>query len=265
MNMGQRLRLARTRWRLRACKHVGEEPRLHGRPDIYGAPGIIRVGDRFRLSSCPMRSHLVAGPDGVLEIGHDVSVAHGAAIAAYERVQIGDGTVIGPYVIIMDTNFHGGSGDQSVQHDCRPVIIGRDCRIGSRVTITRGASIGDGTEILAGSVVSSALPAGACAAGARARVIGDAGQPDSQWDSAAAMLPLLMMEALDIGTLPDADDLLSDIPGWHDPAVGRLVVAIEAQFGVQLRASTVNGATRVADLAMTVDQARRVRAGSGRM
>jgi Acetyltransferase (isoleucine patch superfamily) len=100
------------------------------------------------------------------------SVGGGAAIAAFQQVSIGDGTRIGPYVIIMDTNFHGSPGDQSVQHDTRPVTIGAGCRIGSRVTITRGGSIGDGAEILAGSVVSSAIPA------ARARAEDERGSSD---------------------------------------------------------------------------------------
>jgi acetyltransferase-like isoleucine patch superfamily enzyme len=144
-----------------------------------GVQGRIRIGDDFRLASQPVASHLVAGVGAVLEIGHAVSIGHGAAIAAFEHVQIGDGTRIGPFVVIMDTNFHGAPGEQAVVHDCRPVVIGSHCRIGSRVTITRGATIGDGAEILSGSVVTSAIPPGMCAAGARARVIGPAGQSRS--------------------------------------------------------------------------------------
>ena len=123
-----------------------------------------------------------------LEIGDDVSIAHGAAISAYEHVQIGDGTCFGPFVLIMDTNFHSATGDHSVLHETRPVVIGKDCRIGSAVTITRGAVIGDGAEILAGSVVSSTIPSGVCAGGVRARVLGRAGDPECRWDGAAALL-----------------------------------------------------------------------------
>jgi acetyltransferase-like isoleucine patch superfamily enzyme len=171
---------------LRACEEVGDHSKLFGRPTISASGGCIRIGDRFHLASRPVRSHLVAGPRAVLEIGGDVWIGHGAAIAAFERVSIGEGTHIGPFVIIMDTNFHGAPGDQSVLHDCRPIVIGNHCRIGSRVTITRGASIGDGAEILAGSVVSSAIPPGMCAGGARARVLGRAGDAASRWPGVAA-------------------------------------------------------------------------------
>ncbi len=78
----------------------------------------------FHLASRPVPSHLVAGPGAILHIGNDVSIGCGAAIAAIQHVHIGDGTRIGPFVIIMDTNFHGAPGDQSLQHDCRPVTIG---------------------------------------------------------------------------------------------------------------------------------------------
>jgi acetyltransferase-like isoleucine patch superfamily enzyme len=167
---------------LRGCERVGHMTRLYGRPTLLVSGGHIRIGDRFRLASQPVASHLAAGGGGVLEIGDDVWIGHGAAIAAFERVQIGHGTRIGPFVIIMDTNFHRMGGDQAVQHDCRPVMIGEGCRIGSRVTITRGATIGDGAEILAGSVVSSAIPPGACAGGARARVLGRAGDRPAFWN-----------------------------------------------------------------------------------
>jgi acetyltransferase-like isoleucine patch superfamily enzyme len=188
MRMGvfDRLQAARVSWALRMCESVGAEPSLHGWPTIYAKPGRVRIGDGFQLWSRPIESHLHAGPEGMLEIGDDVSIAHGAAISAYEHVQIGDGSCLGPFVVIMDTNFHGPTGDQSLIHETRPVIIGKNCRIGSGVTITRGAVIGDGAQILAGSVVSSVIPPGVCAGGARARVLGRAGDPACRWEADVA-------------------------------------------------------------------------------
>jgi acetyltransferase-like isoleucine patch superfamily enzyme len=221
--------------------------------------GRILIGDRFRLASRPVCSHLVAGPLAVLEIGHDVSIGHGAAVAAFERVQIGRGTCIGPFVVIMDTNFHGAAGDLSVRHECRPVVIGSDCRIGSRVTITRGASIGDGAEILAGSVVSSAIPGGVCAGGGRARIVGRAGEAASRWDGAAAVLPELVMRVFGLEAPPDLDTVPFDIPGWNAPGVMRLLTAIENRFGVSIEAPAVNGASSLAGVAAAVEQARHAR------
>jgi acetyltransferase-like isoleucine patch superfamily enzyme len=257
MSVRASLLSARNAFWLRRCTHVGHHPQLRGRPSLELEGGRIRIGDRFRLASRPVVSHLAAGPQGVLEIGSDVTIGHGAAIASYELVRIGDDTQIGPYVIIMDTNFHSASGDQSLAHDCRPVIIGRHCRIGSRVTITRGVWIGDGAEILAGSVVSSAIPPGVCAGGARARILGRAGDTASRWDSAAAMLPELVMSAFHLDTPVDLGTGPADVTPWDDAGVVRLLAAIEDHFGVALDRRIVGSAKSFSELAEAVEHSRR--------
>jgi len=218
--------------------------------------GRIQIGDRFRLASRPVTSHLVTGPRGVLEIGHDVSIAHGAAIAAFQSVRIGDGTCMGPFAVIMDTNFHRAPGDQSVQHECRPVLIGGGCRIGSRVTITRGAIIGDGAEILAGSVVSSVISTGVCAGGVSARILGRVGEVGSRWDGAAAQLPELVREALGREVPPDLESSPSSILGWDGRGVQRLLALVENRFGVSLDLTGVSVARSLADVAAAVERAR---------
>ncbi len=242
------------RW-LRACASVGEKPYAAGKPTIEVYGGQVRIGDHFRLASRPVASHLTAGPGAVLYIGNDVSIGCGAAVAAFQHVSIGDRTRIGPYVIIMDTGFHGASGDQSIRHDCRPVTIGDGCRIGSRVTITRGATIGDGAEILAGSVVSSAIPPGVCAAGGRARIIGRAGDVRSRWDSAAAVLPDMLMASLGLKSPPDLDS--SPIPThlWTEARMQGVLSAIEDRFGVVLDRAVAREIETFADLATAVQDA----------
>jgi acetyltransferase-like isoleucine patch superfamily enzyme len=256
MSVRDIIKARRVAYWLRDCESVGDDPRLDRQPSVYAAPGRIQIGHRVRLSSRPVASHFVAGPDGSLEIGDDVSIAHGAAIAAYESVRIGSGTWIGPFSIIMDTNFHRPSGGRSVQHDCRPVSIGSNCRIGSRVTITRGASVGDGAEILAGSVVSSAIPANACAGGARALVLGRAGQASARWDGAYSVLPELVRFVLGLGSAPDFDAPLSSLPSLrHVEYASSLVAAIEARFDVKLDPSVVLNAERLTDVASAIAKA----------
>ena len=234
------------------CHRVGQQPWLAGRPTINTEGGQLRIGDRFRLASRPVPSHLVAGPGALLDIGDDVSIGAGAAIAAFEQVRIGNGTRLGPYVIIMDTNFHGAPGDQSVQHDTRPVTIGDGCRIGSRVTITRGGSIGDGAEILAGSVVSSAIPGGVCAGGARARIIGKAGDIASRWDSTAASLPDLLMKTLGLESPPDLNDEPVPTEIWSEDRMRNLLGALEEGLDVSVSDAAVREARTFADLAVAI-------------
>lgn len=255
---GQRLRPTRDTTWLRGCARVGVDVQLHGRPSVHPeGDGKILIGDRCTVSSQPVATHFVAGPGAVLDIRQDVAIGHGSAIAAYERVEIGEGTLIGPFAIIMDTNFHGNTGDQSVHHDCRPVIIGRNCRIGSRVTITRGATIGDGAEVLAGSVVSSAIPAGACAAGARARVLGTIEEAARRWDSAAAVLPLLVMDCMRLDAPVNLAGRPADLADWSTTAADCVRRSVATRFGLELNASDFYEASSFAELASSIDAARR--------
>jgi acetyltransferase-like isoleucine patch superfamily enzyme len=255
MTIRSRWNDARARRWLRACTSVGDRPLLAGKPTFNSYRGDVRIGNDFRLASRPVPSHMVAGPGAVLDIGNDVSVGCGAAVSAFQHVRIGSGTRIGPFVIIMDTNFHGAPGSQSLQHDCRPVIIGDGCVIGSRVTITRGATIGDGAEILAGSVVSSAIPAGVCAAGARARIIGRAGDAASRWDSAAAVLPDLLMATLGLASQPDLDGAPIPPQLWTDARMQAVLSAIEDRFQVALDTAVAREIGTFAQLAAAVQQA----------
>ena len=157
----------RARLWLRDCNRVGADPKLYLRPSVANL-GRIAIGDRFSMSSLPLRSSLTSGRNGLLEIGSDVSIGHGASIAAHAHVTIGDGTVLGPFVTIIDIDFHQTNDHASLGH-AKAIRIGRGVRIGSNVIILRGAIIGDGAEIAPNSVVSRVLPPRRHASGVPAR------------------------------------------------------------------------------------------------
>ena len=180
-----------------------------------------------------------------------LSVLYDAEHVLQERA---DGVSFG-FGFIYDTNFHGAPSNKSVQHDCRPVTIGHGCRIGSRVTITRGVSIGDGAEILAGSVVSSVIPPGVCAAGGRARIIGRAGDMASRWESAAASLPDVLMAALGLDFPPDLDGTLMPPHVWTGDRAQSLLKAIEDRFRVSLDTTAIRQTRTFADVASAVQRA----------
>lgn len=247
--------LARSRW-LRRCRSVGAGVRVLGRPSIYvEGDGAIAIGANAVLHSRPVASHLVAGDGATLSIGEGVVIGHGAAIAAYERVSIGAATIVGPYAIVMDTNFHGAAGDQSVQHDTRPIVIGTGCRIGARVTITRGVKLGDGARVLAGSVVSSSVPAGMCAAGARARVIGSASAPGAGWDGAFGLLPVLAMDAFGLDAPADMRTPIGELSRGEETLV-RFTRAIAVELGVALDRATLSANRRLDTLAEEIEERR---------
>lgn len=251
-----------TRW-LRTCDRVGDGAVLDAAPTILNS-GAMLIGARFHLASRPVQSHLATGPDGRLEIHDDVAIGHGAAIAAYELVRIGDGTRIGPFVVVMDTDFHA-AGDRSTRYDTTPITIGRRARIGSRVTILRGTTIGDDAEIVAGSVVSGAVAAGARATGVPARVIrsaiassGEGGEGGNR--SVAARVPEVMRLTFGLTTSPALEDARAQIPQWDSLGALKLLLALEDAFAVALDEDEIARARSVGDLARVVE--RRIAAGT---
>lgn len=160
------------RWWLRACDVVGPEARLLGRPFIRNL-GRLEIGSGFVASSVPVRTHLVTGPHGTLRIGDRVRIAHGASLSAQIELIIGDDTVIGPFAMLIDSDYHDAN-DRNGAGSAKPILIGRGVRIGAGVVVLRGAVIGDGAVIEPNSVVSRYVPPGVHAAGVPARPVGSA-------------------------------------------------------------------------------------------
>ena len=130
--------------------------------------GVIEIGSNFRLGSRPSASHIVAIRGARIVIGDSVAIAYGAAVTAIRSIEIGDGTQIGPFVVIMDSDFHR-VGNRDDGGDVAPVVIGRNVRIGARVTILRGTTIGDNASIRSGSTVQGVVRAGSTVAGVPAK------------------------------------------------------------------------------------------------
>ncbi|MCQ2515275.1 MAG: hypothetical protein MJ094_00245 [Saccharofermentans sp.] len=68
----------------------------------------------------------------------------------------------------MDSDAHKVIGNDN---EAREISIGNHVWIGSRVTVLKGVSIGDGAIIAAGSVVTKDVPAHSMVAGCPARVV----------------------------------------------------------------------------------------------
>ena len=165
----RKLEASLVRWRLRNCDLVGPEPRLFGRPYVRNE-GRIEIGAGFVLSSVPVRSHMVTGPNGALRIGNNVRISHGASISAHVEIVIEDDVVIGPFAMLLDSDYHE-SGQRDSPGKAKPIRIGRGVRLGSGVVVLRGAVIGDGAIIEPNSVVNRYVPNAVRAAGVPARPV----------------------------------------------------------------------------------------------
>ncbi|MBZ0302117.1 MAG: acyltransferase [Anaerolineae bacterium] len=113
-------------------------------------------------------------PEAVLHIGAHFGMT-GGSIVAEERIIIGDRVTIGANCIITDTDFHPLDPQQRqadpMNGATAPVHIDHDVFIGMHCLILKGVTIGAGSIIGAGSVVTHALPPGVIAAGSPARII----------------------------------------------------------------------------------------------
>lgn len=111
--------------------------------------------------------------DAVVEIGERVAFSNNISIIATQRISIGNDCLIGDFVLIMDSDFHGIDPRErrSSSGVSRPVVIGNNVWFGSRVIVQKGVTIGDNSIIAAQSVVTRNIPQNSIAGGNPAKVI----------------------------------------------------------------------------------------------
>jgi acetyltransferase-like isoleucine patch superfamily enzyme len=156
---------------------------------LYGLPVIQRHREsRIELGrAVEMRSWFSSNPLGVtrpcllvtwlpgalLRIGDGVGMS-GCTVCAQASVSIGSRVLIGANSVISDTDSHAlDAARRAAPGDSQPVVIEDDVFIGMHVIVLKGAHIGRGSVIGAGSVVTGTIPAGVIAAGNPARVLRD--------------------------------------------------------------------------------------------
>lgn len=123
---------------------------------------------------------------GKIEIGNNCKIGSGSEILCVDSVSIGDYTAVATDVTIVDNNnhplnpqfrlymrttTHGSDSRSWIHSDHKPIIIGKNCWIGSHVRIQKGVTIGDNSIIAACSVVTKDVPANSIAAGNPAKIV----------------------------------------------------------------------------------------------
>jgi acetyltransferase-like isoleucine patch superfamily enzyme len=160
---------------------IGEDCSFYGLPLFRRTEGgRISIGDRCRLRSRegsnpvgPVRRCMLATmyPGASIAIGADSGLT-GTAISAGESVIIGRRVLCGSNVTITDTDHHGIElRDRRGSPAILPVEIEDDVWLGLSVIVLKGVTIGRGTVVAAGSVVTRSLPAMVLAAGNPAKVV----------------------------------------------------------------------------------------------
>ncbi|SKB04994.1 acyltransferase [Aeromicrobium choanae] len=110
-------------------------------------------------------------------IGEGSHIGQGSCLWAGDssgRITLGDHALLGPDVFITASNYDFDAGPGPVMDLPKreaDVVIGANTWLGTRVVVLPGVTIGDGTIVAAGAVVTRDLPPDSVAAGVPAKVV----------------------------------------------------------------------------------------------
>jgi len=138
--------------------------------DIEDIDSEIRIEDEVKIGRyCTFR----AGPGNVL-INKETNFGAFSFIAGYGGFEIGRYSAIGPHSVIMTYNhlFEDASIPIRFQDlELKKVMIGEGVWLGAHVVVLPGVTIGDGSVVGAGTIVTKDIPNYSIAAGVPAEVI----------------------------------------------------------------------------------------------
>jgi lipopolysaccharide O-acetyltransferase len=177
--LGRRVAIVFRRWMLAGelgCPDIVLGPRCHLRGLSH-----MRIGKNFQVAEGLWLEALTTHGDQTFSpsivIGNNVSISRWCHIGATNRIEIGDGVLIGSKVLITDHNhgrYQQGDRDIDTRPAMRPldqdrfVVIGKNVWLGDGVSIMPGVTIGDGSVVGANSVVTRDVPPFTIAAGSPA-------------------------------------------------------------------------------------------------
>lgn len=161
------------------CQNVGKEFEVKGIMRLRNA-GSVQIGNHCLIDSSWIRPvQLDVGQDATLRIGSQVYFNEGVNITCNISVTIGDRCLCGPEVVILDDDGH--PVDWQHRHEYwpdgpetrlgSPVSIKENVWIGSRALILKGVTVGAGSVIAAGAVVTHPVPPRTLVAGVPAKVV----------------------------------------------------------------------------------------------
>lgn len=159
------------------------------RPFVIKDDAILKINERWsRLN--PFFVHITIGKSAKIVVngkfsfyeGGRIGLSDGAelhvgsgyvnnnfTISCRKKIIIGNEVLIGPNVVIRDSDDHKITTNYG--EICSQVVIGDHVWIGTNVIILKGVSIGSGSIIAAGSVVTRSVPENCLAAGVPAKII----------------------------------------------------------------------------------------------
>ena len=113
-------------------------------------------------------------PGPSIRIGNRVFIGRGVEFNIQGEIEIGDDCLIASGCIFVDHD-HGTGGSGLINRQpplIRPISIAGNVWIGANVVVLKGVTIGEGSVVAAGTVVTKEIPAGEIWGGVPARKLG---------------------------------------------------------------------------------------------
>lgn len=142
--------------------------------------GKVYVGAR-----CTLRGNLVlrTHKGGRITLHDDVTIADYCLFQINALAEIGEGSYIGPYTVVRDTNHMFQGTDihwRLTPHITEPIVVGKNCFIGAGTYLMPGVTIGDGALVAPRSVVTRDVGPLEVWAGSPARMVAHRTDMDKQ-------------------------------------------------------------------------------------
>lgn len=162
---------------------MSESAVVFSETSINASLGQIKIGER----TCVRGMLEIQREQGKIFIGDDCYVGDHSRIWSADSIIIGNNVLIAHNVNIFDNDTHpidkyerrddameiiwnGTRNNYSSLH-CKPVAIGNDVWIGCNSIILKGVTIGEGSIVAAGSVVTKDVPENVIVAGNPAKIV----------------------------------------------------------------------------------------------
>ena len=127
----------------------------------------LNIEGRFAIGT---GSQISVEEDATLSIGSGY-INRDSKINCFKNIKIGNNVVISEEVIIRDSDNHRVIENGEEKENTKNIVIGDNVWIGLRSIILKGANIGNGCIVAAGSVVNGKFPDNCLIAGVPAGVI----------------------------------------------------------------------------------------------